>query len=417
VTRDEGSNVGRQVAAACGIAVFLRLALAFVHVDPLLNPDALAFRDLARSFAATGRLAYVDQGAPGVELFAFRSLLYPLFLASMTAGGSFAPALVAQALLGVAIVPLMALLAIRAYGPRVAIATAWIGACYAGTIFNERQIASEALFTPLLVAAAVLASGVRRLPAALFAGVLFGAAALVRPAGLVAGLAVAAVLALFPPESGAKHRRRGASLAAALLAGLGLALAPPMARNAARVGSPVLLTSGGMNFWIGNGRGTVGEAWEVMAREAPRRGELGTDRYFYADMWAHSGEILCGAPRLFASKVAMYFSPLPRGAWNLSWRFLLPLAAIGWWWARTPRDPRAAGLLLAILVSQTALALAAVPWSRYRAPMEPFLWPWAAAACLGLWDDRKVGRPLLWALLLGSVALIVVQVVFGGGRT
>jgi hypothetical protein len=140
-----------------------------------------------------------------------------------------------------------------------------------------------------------------------------------------------------------------------------------------------------MNAWIGNGRGTVGDAWAIMARSLPARGELGMDRFFYADTWAHKGEILAALPSLLVAKARTFFTPLTRDPWFVPYRIVWPLALVGTcgpWAARAPQR----WLLAALVASQVAIALATVPWSRYRSPLEPLLWPLAALAATGLWS-------------------------------
>jgi hypothetical protein len=413
VIREEDDRFRLQIGAALGAAVVLRLLALLVPVDPFVNPDALAFADLARSVAEHGRLAYVDSGAPAIELRAFRSLLYPVFLAPFLGGPLPAwLALAAQALLGIAGIAGIAFLARRALGARVAVVTAWIGALYTPSIWYERQWTSEALFTPLLVLGAVLAARATTARAALLAGMALGLGTWTRPAALAAAAAILLVVLVINARATGGPANRGHA-ALALAAGLALALGPGLVRNARVIGAPVLLTSGGMNVWIGNGRGSVGEAWEVMGRDLATRGEVGMDRWFYADTRAHSAEILADAPRLLAGKLAVYFSPTTRDPWLLPWRFVWPLALLGLVLARW-RDPRAASVIAAVLVSQTAVALLTVPWARYRLPMEPFVWPLAAAASVRLWDGGPAGRATLAAILGVCVALLAFQVARGG---
>lgn len=383
----------RHLLFALGAALLLRLAALAIPVDPFLNPDSLAFRDLARSLVERGRLAYVDQGAPGVELVAFRSLLYPVFLAAFLALGSgLAGALVAQGVLGLATIAGVAFLGRHAFGPKLGTIAAWVGALYWGSIQFERQITSEALFAPLLVLATWLAMRTNRPTQALLAGSAFGLAALVRPAGVFAGLIAAAFRST--------RTGRGPVLAAFLVASLALVLAPALLRNRSLLGRPVLLTSGGMNFWFGNGRGVVGDAWQIMQREVGALGELGMDDWFYADTWKHRAEILKGLPGLLVHKIRIFLGLSARGFWDLPYRLLWPIIALGLVLSR-PRDGMSARILLAVVASQVALAILTVPWARYRYPIEPLLWPYAAA---GL--EALTGRgPRGWALLAGILVV------------
>ncbi len=414
----DASRFRRHLFAALAVALIVRVVALAFPVDPFLNPDSLAFRDLARSLIERGRLAYVDQGAPGVELVAFRSLLYPVFLALFVALGlGVTGALVAQAALGLVTIAAIALAARRAFGPGIGAGTAWIGALYWSTVYFERQVTSEALFAPLLALAVWLSTRARGAPGAAVAGATFGLSALTRPAGLVAGASVALlwgireVLARRADSKRARSTLPGAIAAAWLMLAMGLVLAPSLARNAALLGRPVLLTSGGMNFWIGNGRGEVGDAWRIMGERAPVLGERGMDEWFYADTWSHGTEIARQSPRLLADKILVFVGPFARDGWTLPYRFLWPLVALGRLWVQPRRDgdPAAAGVIAVVLASQVLLALATVPWGRYRLPIEPLLWPYAAVSIGGLlrWGVR--GRLALVGIVLMNGALLAWQ--------
>ncbi len=422
------SSFGRHLALAVVAAVALRLALIAVPVDPYANPDSDSFRQLAQSLVAHGRLAYVDAGAPALPLRAFRSLLYPVFLApAMATRHALALTLAAQGLLGIGVVIAMALLARRAFGDRVGMVTAWIGALYAASIVFERQVTSEALFTPLLVGGFLAAALVRPamaesrpaargrpLAMAAGAGLLLGLAALTRPAGAAGAVAIVALALAVRPTL------RPGELGAFALA-FGAALACAMLRNRAVLGAPVLLTSGGMNFWIGCGRGTVGDAWEVMRRILPARGELGAERWFYADTWAHAGAIAHALPGLLVAKVRTFATPFTRDPWFLAYRLTWPFAALALLAPRLRRaaDDAPAGapasraarwLIVGAIASQAAVAFATVPWSRYRAPLEPFLWPLAAVALVGLWRSGARGRLAAAGISVGNAIVLAAQV-------
>ena len=403
----------RHLAGAIALAVVVRCLALRAPVDPMMNPDARSFVDLSRSVQTHGQLAYVDQGAPGQVLRAFRSLLYPIFLAAFDPSRPAGPvaALFVQAGLGLLVVAAMALLARRAWGMNVGVLTAWFGALYWTSIVYERQYASEALFTPLLVAGALAASGPWNAGPLALSGLLFGLAALTRPAGLIAAAALLVVWALATIRSGRRdaipvRRRMRGILAFAL--GLGLVLTPALLRNRAILGEPVLLTSGGMNFWIGNGRGDVHDAWEVMSRELPARGEIGMDRWFYQDTWSHGAEILRALPGALVTKARTFATLLASDGWFLPWRVLWPLALAGlllsW-----PAAAQHRLLLLVLIGTQVALALATVPWSRYRYPLEPLLWPFAAAGLHALWQRGRSGRVTLALVGLGNAGILAVQ--------
>jgi peptidoglycan/LPS O-acetylase OafA/YrhL len=153
----------------------------------------------------------------------------------------------------------------------------------------------------------------------------------------------------------------------------------------------------------------VGDAWRIMDRDLRERGEVGMDRWFYADTWRRRQEILRQAPKLLAQKLWVFFGPATRDPAYWPYRLLWPFAVLGLWIGR-PRDRLAFGLAAAVVLSQIALALATVPWGRYRYPIEPFLWPLAAAAGVMMWQRGWAGRALgLSILALNAAVALLVQ--------
>lgn len=394
---------------ALALALVVRAVGFAVPVDPFRAPDSRSFVSLAVSYANEGRLAYEDQGAPGVPLRAFRSLLYPVFLtATGGASGHVGIALVLQALLGVGVVGCVFLIARRAVGPDAALVAAFIGAVYWTSIYFERQILTESLFTFFLAAGVALALvdaggteplAPRTAARVLLAGAVLGLAALTRPVGLAAIGSIAIVWGLALIVS---WTRRGAALRSTrvftmlvcLLLGAAVVVAPAIVRNARVLGRPALLTSGGMNFWAGNGRGTIQDAWRIMQKKLPEKGEVGMDHWFYRDVWNHRGDLLHAAPHLCAAKIWAFFAPSTHEVQYLPLRFLLPFVLIGAL-VILPGARWLTWLVLAVILSQLAAGLAFVAWPRYRTPIDPFLYLLAAAGLVYLW---KRGRSARWAI-------------------
>lgn len=404
------------------VGLLVRLAAFAIPIDPLQNPDAVAFRALAQSVATTGRLAYVDQGAPGMVLHAFRSLLYPIFLAAFAGTADrlppWAPVLLVQSLLGIATIACVADIGRIAFGRRVGITTAWIGALYLSSIACEREILSEALFTPLLACATwILVRFPDRARFTIAAGAVFALAGWVRPAGFVAGAgALCGRFAggLFAGERPHIDAGRLVRSVAGVALGMAIVAAPGLWRNARVLGAPVVLTSGGMNFWIGNDRGSVGDAWVVMAREGPRLGEVGMDRWFYADTYAHAGDIVGTLPRALVHKTFEFFAPATREPWLLPYRLLWPLAfaglVVGLLRPQAIRFAHAWSILLGVVLSQVALAFATVPWGRYRFPIEVLFWPLGALALARLGGSPGAGRWVIAGIVLVNLTALAFQI-------
>ena len=103
--------------------------------------------------------------------------------------------------------------------------------------------------------------------------------------------------------------------------------------------------------------------------------------------------------------------PFATEGWYLPYRFLLPLVTLGLLWpaARRAEDPVASGVLAVVLASQVALALATVAWARYRFPIEPLLWPYAAGSIVELVRRGGRGRLVLAGIVLMNGALLAWQ--------
>jgi hypothetical protein len=401
------------VLLAISLALVIRVVAFAVPIDPFRAPDSQSFVSLAASFSNEGRLAYTDPGAPGVQLRAFRSLLYPVFFAAVGgSSGHAGVALALQALFGVGVVGCVLVIARRAVGRDVAIVAGWIGAVYWTSIFFERQILTESLYTFFLCAGVALAlvniEGRDRLrpwtaARVVTAGVILGLATLTRPVGLAAIFGILAVWAVALLIS---CRRRNTSLSprrlvtilTCLLIGATIVIAPAVIRNQRVLGRTALLTSGGMNFWAGNGRGTIQDAWTIMEKGLPHSGEVEMDRWFYRDTWDHGAEILHHVPRLFATKLWALLAPSTREFEYLPFRFLLPFTLIGM--AVVLRLGRwTSCLVLAVIISHFVALLAFVPWPRYRTPIDPFLYLLAAAGLVYLWKRGGAVRWVIPALL------------------
>lgn len=210
----------------------LALRLAFVFRAPVfVVHDSITYFEAGFDFARSGSF----------ELAFKRTPLYPLFVAAVVAGVGEDPHALAfvQHLLGVATVVLTYLLGRELFGRAAGFVAGLLVALAGPLILFEQYILAEALFVPLLLGFALcLARGAGRTATGprvrwlLAAGLLLGAAGLVRPVGQAAAVVVPLVLLL------AWRSWRHAALGTLLVAvGLALALLPWMARNYLQDGS------------------------------------------------------------------------------------------------------------------------------------------------------------------------------------
>jgi hypothetical protein len=246
------------IAATAIAAIVLRIAyLAALRAHPeFLEPvlDAAANVVWARGWWA---------GLwPGSEPF-FRApgAIWGIALGLRAAGDDPVRLACAQIVLGGVTPVLAALLARAMFGIRAAWIAGLGAASYPMFPFHDGQLLDSFLQMPVFLGA-VLASwhsvSGGRGRSAVIAGVLWGAAAIIRPP-LLAGAIVPAVAILCAPAA-ALARSRGARVRQAVLLLAG-ALALPLAvtaRNAA-AGDPLFIASqGGLNLYLGNARGADG---------------------------------------------------------------------------------------------------------------------------------------------------------------
>ena len=186
---------------------------------------------------------------------------YPIFLGAVykATGNSRGAARLAQAVLGALTAVLAAELARRLLTQRAGAIAGCVVALTPSLILYSSVLMSEVLFTFLIMAGFLLGTQARssRWNAAL-AGVVFGAATLVRAQGLLLVLALFAswwALGGFARD----QRRKSAAHAAIVIAAAALTLAPWAVRNAVQLDTfaPVA-TNLGINLWTGNNSDATG---------------------------------------------------------------------------------------------------------------------------------------------------------------
>ena len=398
---------------AAGVAARL-LFIAFEPKTAPIADETMWLMALARIPAA--------HFSPFSNFPIFNPPAYPYFLAAMDAVfGSLAAIKVAQALLGSLLIPAVARVAGRVFGPRAALASAALAAFYPELIWYSAHFWCETLFLAFLwwaierLMAADESSSIRT---AAVSGVLFGLAVLTRETILYLVPLGAAWLAWARPGS-----RKG--LAATLMAATLVVVAPWTARNWIQFGVFIpVSTGGGLNLYQGNAgisRGAVyNEYYEnegkveqyQWARTAGIKAILGRQPAWLFEKIRDEGPRLAelDSLALIHMRRRAYEDPSCRAYRGVAAIVIAPwiLIALGSLvaFARAPVNRRTvlvAGLVAAYLL----LHIATHGFSRYRLPVVPAFMIFAAA----LLDLAPAGgatpprRGLLIALL-AALALL-----------
>jgi tetratricopeptide (TPR) repeat protein len=428
------------VAAIVKLVTFVQL-----HDHPLLAPraglDSGVYLDFAKTIAG-GDLA------AGSRVY-FVSPLYMYFAALVLAvsGLKVWAVQLAQVILGVATVAIVAAIARGWYGRR----GGWIAAALAILTgyftFNELLILQSALdaFLTALGLWLLLRAWNRGLTRdAVLAGLVLGLHVLNRP-NVAAWAAVAFVLTL---------QRLDWRKALALAAGLGLAIAPVAIRNFRVAGELTLVSSqGGLNFYIGNGPGATGtyhvvpgitpsiegQAHDMQEVAGRALGRPVTDAeassWFYREARAWLASHPVEAVTLLSRKIAYVFNAADI-ALNDSYAYysrdertvlrflfvgpwlLLPLGVTGCWLGRRvvqARAPSAEGAAfavdawwrMALFVPVYALSVAAFfVAGRYRLPLLVLLMVTSTGTVLYVWDAWR-GAPRDRLLTAVSAVLLL----------
>jgi 4-amino-4-deoxy-L-arabinose transferase-like glycosyltransferase len=258
--------------------------------------------------------------------------------------------------------------------------------------------ASENLFVPLMLLGAwLLLRGSRRWGWLIPAGLVIGAAALVRPQAVL--ILVAYFLVTLPGMLRARQGWRWLAQGALVVALTVAVVLPWLARNAARLGKPVMTTTGGLNLYIGHNRQASGTymmtAWHRDTR-ARQGGELAIDAAFRRQAQAEMREQPLRALLLVPLRLFWLFAfdmdgaqwvanSRPVGAGRpflMGWMVLSQVAYMAVWagavlaWGAWRPLP---WLGVAIIGAFTLVYLALYGMARYHQPMTPWLIMYAAA--------------------------------------
>ena len=317
-------------------------------------------------------------------------------------------------LLGIAVVPLIALLGLRLGGRRVAVIAAFVAAVYPNLWINDSLVMSESAAGFFVVIALLCAWQFQQrfdYRSAIITGVVVALAALTRSEMV----ALAPLLALIGFRS--RPRLEWLKRAVVMLVVVGAVIAPWMIYNSTRFDAPVLLSANeGITILGANCDATYGGpkmgGWltsclnDVVIQPGEDASELSRREHKLAVQYMreHVRRLpLVVAARLLRTVDLYGLHDLvlidmadQRGrvqSWGgiLSWWLLAPLAAVGWWRSRR----RCGWILLAPAISVFATAAIFYGAHRLRAPLEPVVVICAAMAMAGsALGQRLIGRVL-----------------------
>lgn len=386
------------IGAAIVVALALRIVLAFHSPSPPVG-DEIGYRDTARSIAAGN--GHVSGGN-----LVFKAPLYSTMLAGVYwLGGDDLAVRLTQALIGTAMVGLVAWIAFAFVNSASAVGAAWMVACYPMFLILTPRLLSEALFNVLVVASIaslawlIAAPGWRR---AVLLGAVCGFVALTRSAGI--GLAVA-LTSVFVIAARTTPVRARLLLSAAILASMALVIAPWTVRNWMRVHAfvPVSVESGRVLYsgWVSVPGERVFGSTAVDANTFyadTKLAELARDAYLGEKAIDYIRTRPDLIPRYVFLKSLYFWSPIDwdtigygEGTYNGVYAALVPFVLIGIW--HTARHAPMALAVCAVTVAYFwAIALIGSTTPRYRYPVDAMLFVIAAAGVAWFLGDAATRR-------------------------
>jgi 4-amino-4-deoxy-L-arabinose transferase-like glycosyltransferase len=394
--RARGPDAALPTARTLLVLTVLAFAVraVFVLLEPATRPvaDERTWTNWAVESLSTPRVAF----SPLRTHMIFYPPLYPYFIAAPY--GLFhtlEAAKWAQAVVGSLLIPAVGLVGARVFGPRAGLVAAGIAAFYPDLVWFAAHFWSETLFLVLLWWAIerLIAGDARGSTAATAgAGLLWGLAILTRETILYLTPVAAAWLAWRAGRAGATKR------AAAFLLCATIVVVPWTVRNWLQFGAFVpVATSGGLALFQGNARLT---REEVYARYEAVHGRIEQYRFARREGWRAIGErqpwwafekLREQMPRFWeADSLALIH--IKRGAYGavapatavaaavvVLAPYLVVLAGFVAGVALLPLDRRRV-LLVGFLLAYNALHVVTHGFARYRLPVMPVVFVFAAAA-------------------------------------
>jgi 4-amino-4-deoxy-L-arabinose transferase-like glycosyltransferase len=241
IERLGSASAARWAAALAGLALIVRLPLIFNDFSTSTFSDSGTYTSVADQLLAGHGFVTDLNRTPG----------YPLLIAALKLlpGPTTTAVVVAQHLLGAALVAAVFLVGDRYFGRLPAVLAALITALAPSMMMVEHAVLPDFLFAIALLAGSVaLIEGMSedgvRLPLLALAGAAFGVAALIKPNGQA--LVVVAPLALLFITRSWYRAWRGILAATGAMV---LVVTPWLVYNWAEYGHPVLTDQGGIALW------------------------------------------------------------------------------------------------------------------------------------------------------------------------
>ena len=422
----QGASPDRVLAALAAAALAVRVAWLVVEPRCALTGDEPSWIEIGRQI-----------GRPVVRFSPLRSNLifyppvYPYFIGLLfRAFRSMNSVLWAQVALGALLVPAVGRASALAFGRRVGLLAAAATAFYPELVWYPAHYWGETVFLLLLwwaVERTLVADARGSWRVAVAAGVLWGLTSLTRELALYLVPIVAAWMARPRREPDGKARPRNIrdlTPALALVLAAVLTVAPWTIRNAIvyRAFVPVS-TMGALNLWQGNTRLTHLQIYDVLATKG---GPIEQDRYCrkmarqtiaarqpgwileklrseMPEFWKAGSEVL---DHLVGRQACGPLGPSKLVALELllvvPYLAVLALFLVGLARARLSGG---AWLLLILLAAYNAAHVAAYATTRFRLPVLPVVFTFAAAAVVGregTLHPLRGWRPLLLAALVAA---------------
>lgn len=407
VMRARGPDAALPTARTLAILTLAGLLAraAFLMLEPATHPvaDERTWTNWAVESLVTPRVGF----SPLRTHMIFYPPLYPYFIAVPFAlFHTLEAAKWAQVAVAALLVPAVGRIGGQAFGARAGVVAAAVTALYPDLVWFAAHFWSETLFLVLLwwSIERLMAGDARASTGAVAAaGLLWGLAVLTRETILYL-TPLAALWLAFRPE-----RRSAAKRAAAFLLCAALVVVPWTVRNwiAFRAFVPVS-TAGGLALFQGNARLTRQEVYD---RYEAVHGRIEQYRFARREGWRAIGErqpwwafekLREQMPRFWeADSLALIH--IKRGAYGavppalavaaavvILAPYLAVLAFFALGVAVVPLDRRR-GLLLGLLVLYNALHVVTHGFARYRLPVMPVVFLFAAAA-YAAWREGELGR-------------------------